>query len=51
MINFEAEFTRNFHMTVDEFDTLYDRLKHRLEPQDTRADIISGKQRFAFTLE
>lgn len=51
MVNFEEEFARNFHMTVDEFNILYDRLKHKLEPKHTRADIISGKQRLAFTLE
>lgn len=51
MIEFEEEFFRNFHMNVDEFKILYDRLKHRLEPQNTRPDIISGKQRLAITLE
>lgn len=51
MANFEEEFTRNFHMNVDEFNVLYDRLKHRLEPKNTRVDTISGKQRLAFTLE
>lgn len=51
MIDFEQEFTNNFHMNVNEFNVLYDRLKHRLEPQNTRADIISGKQRLVVTLE
>lgn len=51
MVNFEEEFTRNFHMNVEEFNVLYDRLKDRLEPQHTRADIISGKQRLVLTLE
>lgn len=51
MVNFEEEFARNFHMNVDEFNALYERLENKLEPKNTRLDIISGKQRLAFTLE
>lgn len=51
MVNFEQEFTRNFHMNVDEFNELYNRLAHRLEKQHTRNDVISGKQRLVITLE
>lgn len=38
-------------MTVAEFEILYNKLKHRLEPKKTRPDIIAGKERLALTLE
>lgn len=38
-------------MAVPEFETLYGKLKHRLEPRHTRPDVIGGKERLALTLE
>lgn len=51
MVSYGDEFKRNFHMTAADFDKLYNKLKHRLEPKKTRSDVIGGKERLAITLE
>lgn len=52
MTEWAPEFTRNFHMTVEQFEDLYQRLHHRLLPKkDIRPDAIGPKQRLAYTLE
>lgn len=51
MKNFEEEFIRNFHMTPMEFDALFERVRHRIEPEITRDDVIFGEERLALTLE
>lgn len=51
MVLYDDEFKRNFHMSPTEFETLYKKLEHRLEPKKTRADVIGGKERLALTLE
>ncbi|XP_058818531.1 uncharacterized protein LOC131681634 [Topomyia yanbarensis] len=48
----KSEFAQNFHMEEKQFQELFQRVKHRLEPKRcTRPDGISAKQRFAYTLE
>ncbi|XP_058818499.1 uncharacterized protein LOC131682978 [Topomyia yanbarensis] len=46
------EFTSNFHMNAEQFDELYRRIRHKLEPKRwTRADCISAKHKLAYTVE
>lgn len=52
MRDWNPQFTTNFHMEQEQFDGLFDRIRHRLEPKrHTRADAIGAKQRLAYTLE
>lgn len=46
------EFAQNFHMEQEQFEELFQKVKHRLEPKRcTRPDGISAKHRLAYTLE
>lgn len=52
MRQWNDEFTQNFHMNEEQFDELFQKVKHRLEPKRcTRPDGISAKQRLVYTLE
>lgn len=52
MMEWRPEFTRNFHMDKEQFDELYQRLRHRLEAKKySRPDCISSIHRLAYTLE
>lgn len=52
MIEWRPEFAKNFHMNMEQFDELCQRLRHRLEAKKySRPDCISSKHRLAYTLE
>lgn len=52
MKEWHSEFTKNFHMNCEQFEELFQRIRHRLEPKkQTRPDAIDPKQRLAYTLE
>lgn len=50
MRGWNSEFVQNFHMEEEQFEELFQRVKHRLEPKRcTRPD--GAKHRLAYTLE
>lgn len=52
MRGWNSEFVQNFHMEEEQFEELFQRVKHRLEPKRcTRPDGIGAKHRLAYTLE
>lgn len=52
MIEWKDEFTKNFHMNLEQFEELFAIVRHRLEPKkNSRPDMIDAKHRLAYTLE
>lgn len=52
MVQYDKEFSRNFRMNHAQFEELFQRLRHRLDPKKlSRPDVITARERLSFTLE
>lgn len=58
MVKHEPAFKENFHMDVQNFNYIFDKIKHRfnykcrrLNKKSSRPDMISAKQKLAMVLE